>query len=567
MQLHCKTCAQVFTHNADDVELLKELAPRIGDQRFDIPAPTRCPECRLALKMAFDTNGEMYRRNDSWSGASILSIYPPEAPFPVISQSAWYADGWDALQPRVEQPPTERFIERLHALRNIIPRPAQKIVQSENCDYCSLAYFSKNCYLLYGAAAEDCMYGYISNSILRCLDFSFAIRSRYCYQIVECQNCERVFFSHYAESCSDCAFLFDCKSCRDCFGCVNLRHKQFCVFNQQLSEAEYRRFIADVHLERYSILQQWQQKFLQFKLQQAHRAAYQFRCENCVGDNITGLKDCYYCFGADSLGAGIENCRYASLFGGPANHCMDTYGTSSGSFCYGCGPVCFLGTSLLFSSNTEHSDNCIYCDLCDHCSDCFGCVGLRHKRYCILNVQYSQQEYQQLASDIIHQLVKQGTWGEYLPPHLSPFPYNQSRAQDQFPLSASLALERGFKWADHTPESTVAQSALLASELPEDSSLIEGAIEQALLSSTFLCLESGRPYRITRRELDFYREYKLALPRLHPRQRQHARSRMQNPYRLWQRACAECQTLLHTSYSPQRPERVVCDECYRKITE
>ena len=28
-------------------------------------------------------------------------------------------------------------------------------------------------------------------------------------------------------------FLQGCRSCKDCFGCVNLRHEEFCFFNKK----------------------------------------------------------------------------------------------------------------------------------------------------------------------------------------------------------------------------------------------------------------------------------------------------------------------------------------------
>ena len=34
-------------------------------------------------------------------------------------------------------------------------------------------------------------------------------------------------------------------------------------------------------------------------------------------------------------------------------------------------------------------------------SDCFGCVSIRNKKYCILNKQYTKEEYEELLPKII----------------------------------------------------------------------------------------------------------------------------------------------------------------------
>jgi len=61
------------------------------------------------------------------------------------------------------------------------------------------------------------------------------------------------------------------------------------------------------------------------------------------------------------------------------------------------------------------SSDLAYCDNCYSCKDCIGCVGLNKKRYCILNRQYSKEEYETLAATIIKQLRETGEWGKFFP--------------------------------------------------------------------------------------------------------------------------------------------------------
>ncbi len=67
-------------------------------------------------------------------------------------------------------------------------------------------------------------------------------------------------------------------------------------------------------------------------------------------------------------------------------------------------------------------------------SNCFLCVNLENKKYCILNKQYSKEEYEVLVPQIIEHMQKTGEWGEFFPVCLSPFGYNETVAQEHFKL-------------------------------------------------------------------------------------------------------------------------------------
>ncbi|MBU0626264.1 hypothetical protein KKG31_00500 [Patescibacteria group bacterium] len=56
----------------------------------------------------------------------------------------------------------------------------------------------------------------------------------------------------------------------------------------------------------------------------------------------------------------------------------------------------------LFSLNSfADCSNIYYCEHCFGCDHCFGCVSLKNKKYCILNKQYSKEEYEKIVGQII----------------------------------------------------------------------------------------------------------------------------------------------------------------------
>jgi hypothetical protein len=49
-----------------------------------------------------------------------------------------------------------------------------------------------------------------------------------------------------------------------------------------------------------------------------------------------------------------------------------------------------------------------YCIGCFHCSHIFLCNGLINKSYCILNKQYTKEEYEKLVPQIIEKMIADG---------------------------------------------------------------------------------------------------------------------------------------------------------------
>ena len=65
------------------------------------------------------------------------------------------------------------------------------------------------------------------------------------------------------------------------------------------------------------------------------------------------------------------------------------------SFDTGVGNYRSLFTSVVYGSNdVEYSFNC------HGCSNLFGCIGVRNKKYCILNREYTKEEYNELIPKI-----------------------------------------------------------------------------------------------------------------------------------------------------------------------
>ena len=199
-----------------------------------------------------------------------------------------------------------------------------------------------------------------------------------------------------------------------------------------------------------------------------------------------------------------------------------------------------------------------YSDCVSSCNNCFGCTGLNHKEYCILNKQYTKEQYEELLPKIVDHMKSTGEWGQGFPPSIMPFGYNETVAQDLYPLEKEVALKLGFKWCDYESPVPEAEKIISANQLPV--SILE--IPNDILNWAIKCEVTNKPFKIIPQELEFYRKMKLSIPHVHPDERHKRRMAMRNPHKLWGRKCDKCSADIKTSFAPDRPEVVYCEKCY-----
>ncbi len=566
MHRSCRWCKTVFDIADEDMVFYEKVSPVFAGKKYLVPPPTVCPPCRSARRMCMANERQLYHDVDAITQAPILSIYRPGHAFPVVSADYWWSDRWDARDYGRDFDFSRPFFEQYRELSLSVPRMNQNRVMSENCNYCTKIAHSKNCYMTVGFEAQNCLYGHYSRYVQSCVDFYFLIDSQYCYECVQCKGGYNLFYSSYSENCSDSYFLYDCRQCRNCFGCVGLRNKEYHIFNQPVSSEKFEQFILENINGSYQKIRYWREKFEIERARMPRVASRQTLCDNASGDEIRNVKDSAWIFESDGMQSSISHCKYGFLSVNQIHDVYDFTGVGEGTeLMYEVGPQVFPGYRNLFSSFLINARECLYCDSCVNGSAyLFGCVGLKRARYCILNKQYTKQEYEILVPKIIEHMQKNVTsagipeWGEYFPPALSPFGYNETIASDYFPLTRSEALSRGYNWSDYERPSPEVEKIIPADQLPD--TIYE--IADNLLNWAIQCEVTGKPFRIIRQELEFYRKYNIPLPRRHPDQRHTDRFALKNPHRLWSRTCDRCAASIQTSYAPGRPESVYCEACY-----
>lgn len=446
------------------------------------------------------------------------------------------------------------FFKQFEELYSVVPQQAAQHSKSENCDYTNQSQCNKDCYLVVASNySRDCLYGMWFQHCEDCTDCLYLERSQLCYEVLNGTNCFECSHSENLENCSNVHFSKNCIGCKHCVGCVNLRNKEYYFFNKKCAKGEYFDKAKQLGLNSYSGTLAAEEHFRKHLQSYPQKYYVGSQIEDSTGDylqNVRDARDSYNCRHCEY----IKHCRDAWQ----ARNCYDLVETLDNDFCLEL-EGCWDNTDCAFSMKLNQTNDVWYSSHCFSARDLFGCVGLRHKQYCILNKQYSKDDYTALRAKIVEQMKSSAEFGEHFPIKLSPFGYNETVAQEYFPLTQSEALSRGWRWKDETTTA----SADLEYQIPDAIEDVSADITSVVLP----CKESAKGYRILKQELEFYQKLGLPVPRLCPDVRHKQRMNRRAKRALHKIKCSNCQIALVSTLSPERSDNICCEKCYLQAVD
>jgi hypothetical protein len=376
----------------------------------------------------------------------------------------------------------------------------------------------------------------------------------------------------------DCLFIFDCDNCQNCAMSSNLRNQSYYFRNQKVSKEEYQKLVSELVLNTRTGMERARTEFMEMMHHSIARYANIFTSRNATGDFISNSRDVRDSFDVHDGENVVHSNRMIHV-----KDCYDVYGLVNGELQYESIAGSVQSYNLSFSMICLTCKNMQYSIFCRNCSDCFACVGLKDRHYCILNRQYSKEEYEVLMPRLIAYMTEHPyrdpigrtyAYGEFFPPAMSLFGYNETSASEYFPLTKDEAVAKGYRWKDREKRDYAITMA--NADIPNDIKTIDDAIVKEVIE----CAHKGEcehqcstAFRIVPEEFLFLQRKGLALPGLCPNCRHYARVQLRNPMKLWQRQCmcdkvshihqGKCPNLFETSYTPDRPEVVYCEQCYQ----
>ncbi len=549
----CRQCAKPFDVLPEDLAFLEKLSPVIGGKKQLIAPPTLCPECRQQRRCAQGNQMYLYKRPCSFTGEMVVSNYYPEAPYPVYKQEVWYSDQWDATSYGRDIDFNRPFFEQYAELLQVVPRYALHTTYQydENSEYVNYCTKNKNCYLIFDSDLNrDCYYSYSINTSESCVDCFRAGKSELCYECVDCQQCYGSAWLQDCENCSGSMFLKNCIGCKNCLMCSNLRNKEYYVENKKVDKQTFEKIRA--MLTSRTAIKGARERFEKLKLEYPQKYMHGTQNENVLGDYLTQCKNAWQCFDSRNL----WDCRRNYQGWMATKDSMDTQEVGDCQLMY---ESAFSGSAcekFAFCTHCFYGSDLFYCNFCMHCKNCFGCVSMNRKEYCILNKQYTKDEYEKLVPKLIEHMRKTGEWGELTPVSMASFAYNESLAQHYFPLTPEEARKRGWQWREEDPKAKLPPTAAAPDAIDQ--------VQETITHEMLACETCRKNYRIIPQELAFYKQNRLPVPARCFDCRHKDRSNQRNPRVLYDRECDNCSKKIETTYAPDRPEKIFCEECYNQ---
>jgi len=563
----CQNCKNEFTIEPEDFDFY---------EKMKVPSPNWCPDCRLQRRLSFRNERSLYKRPCDLCGKDTITLYDSEGGIVNYCGECWLSDKWDPLSYGQDYDFSRPFFEQFKELTRKVPHQNffGKYDTLVDTNFVNMAHGLKNCYYIFNSDYDEgCLYSEEVEHSKDCFDTTMIESTQLAYDSLNCNKCYQIYYSVDCENSHDIWFSKNLAGCSNCFGCINLRNQQYCIFNEQLLKDDYQKKIAEFKLDSYAVVQDLKKKMAEFWLKFPNKYMHGVKNFNSTGDYVSNSKYVENSF----LVTESEYCKYCMLLiVGGNKECYDfTQFGENGQQVYE-SLICGKNINNIIGSISAIESHDITYGV--HCrgnnSDLFGCANVRNKQYCILNKQYTKEEYGELIPKIIEHMnsmpykdAKGRTYGygDFFPAEISQFSYNETSAQEFFPMKKKEAEAAGFSWKE--PKEKNYKITIKSKDLPD--SILD--VKEDITSQIIECEHKGEcneqcatAFRIIPQELQFYKSQNLPLPRLCPNCRHYQRIINRNPVKLWDRTCAKCGEEIKTSYSPDRKEIVYCEQCYQQ---
>ena len=381
-----------------------------------------------------------------------------------------------------------------------------------NSDFAESVLNGKNIYLTF-AAISDCENVCYSISVKdSCTDVFNGLmvqpNSQDIYFATNIASSYKVFYSRYIQNSDNIWFSTNLVGCKECIGCDNLNNVSYHINNKKHAKEEYfekkKEILNDKwsFLEKYTSLKIWGNNIGCQNINDGNALFNCFDLSNATHSfNVKWGKNLIFTGWVHWVEDAYDICGWWS----PSSH--DIYGVAGVS-----------GDNVYCSSHIIGS-NIFYSYYLENCSYCIWCIGLKNRSYCILNKQYTKEEWKILSDKIFSQMESEWTLWEFFPWSINPYYFNDTIAGMLWEFTKQEVKAKWYMWRDDE----------IKVDIPDSSDIIsvedlkgyewyspdwEWKINPEILKKVIRDIEWNY-YRIIEMEYDFLMKHALPLPRLH----------------------------------------------------
>ena len=381
-----------------------------------------------------------------------------------------------------------------------------------NSDFAESVLNGKNIYLTF-AAINDCENVCYSVSVKNnCTNIFNSLmvqpNSQDIYFATNIASSYKVFYSRYIQNSNNIWFSTNLIWCTECIDCDNLENASYHIANEPYSKEEY-------FIKKNEILKN---KWAFFKKYRSLKLwGNNIGCQNIKnGDalfNCFDVSDAKHSFNV-KWG---KNLIFTGWIGWVENaYDICGWGSSTANNIYG---VAGVKGDHVYCSSHIIGTNIFYSYYLEDCSYCIGCIWLKNKQYCILNKQYSKQQWKILADKIFKKMEDKWTLWDFFSWSTNPFYFNDTIAGMLWDFSKEEVEEKWYMWRDEEikvdiPEWTDIISISDINNFQWYDESWNWTIDPEIMKKVIQD-DSGNYYRIVQMEYDFLMKHTLPLPDIH----------------------------------------------------
>ncbi|MFH1253542.1 MAG: hypothetical protein V1664_04405 [Candidatus Uhrbacteria bacterium] len=534
-------------------------------KKFNVPPLKISPLTHLKKLSAFFTNYQWWWHKNPETGKPVLSGYNPNSGIKVLPDSEWFAKDFSSIQlePKFDQP----FFPQFRQLQTTVPVNASRNLKEPENSLALTSFGDKDSYFVMACASINSFFGLNSkteNSAL-CI-YADSVNDSYdVLHSSRIHNCKTI---RESRDCLNSAFLFDCRGCENCFGATNKRNKKYLFFNQQLTKEDWEKTVGTIDLGKRSIFLEYKNKFQQLlKTEAVWPENFNENTVNATGEYITEATNIVDGFFVEKNCSNIYKCFVTPM--GSTDSCFSG-GVVGGNNCFACLTISF-SSSCLFSSVLVRCQNCEYSFHCFNCENCFGCVGLQHKKFCILNRQYSEEEYWIELDKIKSAMLERGEYGNFFPNSYAGSYFYESAAPNTFGCTPGEA--KLFGVAEYDPNANGASgfsvfdpaTGRTIEQIPES---IDDFDTDHWANKPIFDPKINRQFSFLKPEIEFYKRLRIAPPNEHFISRLLTLQKETNSPIFVDFSCIHCGRAIRAAKNfTYQNKKVACHECYLKYLE
>jgi len=534
-------------------------------KKLNVPPSKLHPRTRWYATSGFFVENQWWWNKHAETGEPVLTGVHPATGLRVLPDEEWFDK--DFSEKGTDYQTDQPFFDQFRKLQLAVPTNATRNFQKvEN----SIAMGSGKCVNSYFVCASEAKNSFFTLTSIELEGTCMAVWSDSatdCFMLSDSSEVHSSKFVIDSYQVLNSQFVCLCKDVADCFFVTNQSHKRFMWKDEQLTEEEYKKRLAEIDFSCRSKMEELAKEFYDYLNTKAvwpERTV--INSPDCTGEYLIDCNNLKHSFGCVK--------SYDSFW---VSHIYNQ--SNNDAFCsglaWGC-DYCYQSSDLGKCSKIKfgnHLVSCLemeYCTNCYNCEFCFGCVGLNHKKYHIFNKEYSEEEYWTRVDELKCAMLERGEYGDFFPLEFAPGYYKQG-GPTLYMMAEPEELEAmGALQFDPESEGAVgidldkATDPIASSEVPD--CFPEDANEW--VGKPILDESINRRYSFIQPEIDYYKKHQLPLPTTHFTRRVQNLSWLMNAAKFEQRECGKCNKSIEVAMNKTFPDRIVyCMDCYFKFSE